>query len=292
MPDLDEALRSLRHEIDEIDEQIHALIVRRTEVIERVREVKRDQKVKVRAAREAEIAYRLVARHQGAFPRRDLIRIWREMIVATLAIEGPFSVSVYAEHNADAYWDLARDHFSLSLPMRRHTSAQQVVNAVARGDSTVGVLPVPHTGEPKPWWPLIAGSGGELPRVIARLPFAGRGNARGGEIDAFVVCPIAQEPTGRDRSLFAFEVAEPVPVATIQAALVAAGLAPTMIQASGDTSLPHQLYLVECDDFVPPGDRRIAAFVEALKRPVPRVVPLGGYAKPLTREELEPDSPH
>jgi len=208
--------------------------------------------------------------------------------MATLAIEGPFSVAVFAGKNADAFWDLARDHFCLSLPMTRHQSVKQVVNAVMCGEAAVGVLPVPSIDDPLPWWPLLAAAGDTLPRVICRLPFAGRGNARGDQAEAFVVCPADQEPTGRDRSLFAFEVADAIPQGSIQTALMTAGLPPTMVQPWKDAAVDAFLYLVEIDDFVPAADPRVSSFLAALKRAVTRVVPLGGYARPLTAEELAP----
>ncbi len=291
MPEQDEALRALRREIDDIDEQLHELIVRRTQVIEKVCDLKRDQPVKVRAAREAQIAYRLVERHRGAFPKRDLLRIWRELIMATLGIEGPFSVAVYAKENEDAYWDLARDHFCLSLPMTRHGSAQQVITAVTRGDATAGVLPLPRIDDPEPWWPYLMGAGGERPRVIFRLPFAGRGNGREGHTEALVICPIEQEASGRDRSLFAFETEEPIPQGTIQATLTKCGLPPTMVHPRMDShSGGTPLYLIEVDDYLAKDDARIDAFIEALKRPVGSIVLLGGYAKPLSDDELAPSA--
>jgi chorismate mutase len=81
-------LNALRQEIDDIDSQIHDLLIKRTLVVEKVRTVKRGHKVKIRAAREAEILYRLVGRHKGLFPKRELTNIWRQIIVATLSSEG------------------------------------------------------------------------------------------------------------------------------------------------------------------------------------------------------------
>ena len=96
----EDKLRALRREIDAIDDSLHDLIIERTRVVERVREAKKGDKIKIRPAREAEILYRLMARHSGTFPKRELSRMWREMIVATLRFEGPFSVSVFVSEDA------------------------------------------------------------------------------------------------------------------------------------------------------------------------------------------------
>ena len=111
------SLDALRREIDRIDEQIHDLIRRRTEVVESVRDLKKGDAIKIRPAREDQIAYRLIAEHTGNFPKRELLRIWRELIVATLSFEGPFSVAVYEDDPATGCWDLARDMYGTYTPM-------------------------------------------------------------------------------------------------------------------------------------------------------------------------------
>ncbi len=100
----EEKLLQLRQEIDAIDLSLHDLIQRRTRVVEGVREIKKDTVVKIRPAREAEILYRLCAEHRSPFPKRELCRIWREMIVATLSFEGPFSVAVFHPEETPGYF--------------------------------------------------------------------------------------------------------------------------------------------------------------------------------------------
>ena len=286
MSDFDETLRAIRDEIDGVDAQLHQLLIERTTLIEKVGKLKRDLPVKIRPAREAQIAYTLVERHRGPFPKRDLIRIWREMIMATLSIEGPFSTAVYAAENADGYWDLARDHFCNSLALTRHTSVQQVINAVMTGDATTGVLPVPSRDDEKPWWPHLMGVSQNRPKVIFRLPFTGSGNGRSAGMEAIVICPVDQEETGRDRSFFAFETENQIPLDTVQKALRDVDLPPYSVLPWYDANAEVWLYLVEVDAYVADEDRRIRRFTDVLKRPVGRIVSLGGYAKPLTEKEL------
>ena len=109
MTDKTLSLGDIRKEIDSIDEQIQDLLIRRTEVVEMVRAIKEGDPVKIRPSREAEMMYRLTARHHGNFPKRELVRIWREIIVATLTFEGPFSVAVIEDADEPGYWDMARD---------------------------------------------------------------------------------------------------------------------------------------------------------------------------------------
>ncbi|MBL4691120.1 MAG: chorismate mutase, partial [Rhodospirillales bacterium] len=122
----EDKLLLLRQEIDAIDNSIHDLIMKRTRVVERVRKAKHNDKIKIRPAREAEILYRLLVRHEGPFPKQELARIWREMIVATLRFEGPFSVAVSVGDDEADYWDLARDQYGSFTPMTRHVSPRGV----------------------------------------------------------------------------------------------------------------------------------------------------------------------
>jgi len=284
-------LDALRREIDAIDDQIHDLIMRRTRIVERVRDVKRDQPIKIRPAREAEIIYRLAARHQGPFPFRELTAMWREMIVATLSFEGPFSVAVHMPEPDSGFWDLARDQYGTFSPLAGHRSARQVVEDVRDQKATVGVLPLPTRDDADPWWRHLVSTDANAPRIIARLPFAGPGNGRGRGLEALVICPVPQEATGRDRSFLALEADQEIGLAHVASSMTAAGLPPTFTAALPD---PHQagswLFLVEADDFIADGDPRLAAFQNSLGRPLKRLVHLGGYATPLAPGELPPEA--
>ena len=202
------SLDAVRHEIDEIDDTIQDLIIRRTELVERVRRIKHDWRVKIQPSREAEILYRLIERHRGAFPKRELSAIWRQLIIATLSFEGPFSAAVYMPAADSGYWDLARDQYGTFTKMTRHGSVRSVIEAVNRQQATVGVLPLPHQDDTDPWWRHLVSSDPDAPKIIARLPFAGPGNGLGGELEGLVICPVTLKPTGRDRSFLAIDAEE------------------------------------------------------------------------------------
>lgn len=160
------SLETVRREIDAIDDAIQDLIVRRTDLVEEVRSIKHDWAVKIQPAREADIAYRLMKRHRGPFPKRELIAIWRQLINATLSFEGPFSISVYAPHGERIFWDLARDHFGPYTPMSRELLADIVVRSIVTQDATVGVLPRPGTGSDQPWWRNLLSHGPSGPKSL------------------------------------------------------------------------------------------------------------------------------
>lgn len=288
-----ESLAKLRQEIDAIDDQIHDLIIRRTAIVEHVRDIKRDETVKIRPAREAEIVYRLMAQHSGHFPRRELTRIWREMIVATLGFEGPFSAAVQIPEDTPGYWDLARDQYGSFTPIRKHTSSTRVIEAVRNLEVTLGILPLPRGDDTDEdmWWRFLVSEAPNTPRVIARLPFADSGNSLDAQgLEALVICPlVVPEPTGRDRTYLAIEAEEELSRTAIENALSAGGFSLVFRQLWQDPSRPASwVYLIEVFGFVDPAAERLAALKETIGGRVTRVMHLGCYATPLSAEELNP----
>jgi chorismate mutase / prephenate dehydratase len=282
-------LDALRREIDQIDTEIHELIRRRTKVVETVRDLKKGQPIKIRPAREDEILYRLVAEHSGNFPKRELTRIWRELIVATLSFEGPFSVAVYGNDDDDGCRDLARDFYGSYSPMTVFPSARRVIETVQSHGATLGVLPLPRPDDKEPWWPHLVGQNEDAPRVIARLPFAGPGNGRDANAEAIVICPVDREETGRDRSWLLIEAEDQPGLTPVVAAMKKAGFSVRFKANWRDQQAGGPwLYLIEVDGFFGAQDRAVSRFVEALGSPVNRVVCLGTYGIPLSAEELAP----
>jgi|APTNR8051073442_1049403.scaffolds.fasta_scaffold06430_5 chorismate mutase len=289
-------LDEVRSDIDTIDDTIQDLLIRRTELVREVRAIKHDWRVKIQPSREADIVYRLLDRHQGAFPKRDLVAIWRILICATLSFEGPFSVAVYLPPDETGYWDLAREHFGPCTPMTRHGSVRSVIEAVHRQDAVVGVLPLPRHDDTDPWWRHLVTPQPDAPKVIARLPFAARGTPRGGTLEALAICPVVVVATGRDRSLLAAESERRLGQAPIARALQEAGLNATFVNSWHEEETPQAwLYLIEVEGFLTADDHRLDLFSrglgQALGRPLNRMLLLGGYALPVPSESLGPASP-
>ena len=286
-----ETLDDLRREIDRIDDAIQDLIMQRTAIVARVGAAKQaagpagQRGAFLRPGREAMLLRRIVARHRGRFPKPALVRLWRELISAPLSIQGPFSVAVYAPKSAPGYWDLARDQYGSHTSFTAHRAASQVLRAVGGGSATLGVLPVIEDDEPDPWWPAIAREDARGVWVVARLPMAGQGNARGEAIQALVVGRAPPEPTGRDNSLLAFTTARDTSRARIIELLAKGGLSPRHVGMWEPPGEEVRLFLVELEGHVLDNDARIAAFRAELGEPC-RGFYLGGYALPLTPEEL------
>ena len=76
--------------------------------------------------------------------------MWRELLAATVRLQGAFTIAVFAPPEAPGYWDLARDHYGSHTPMLPYRTTSQVIRAVTEGQAAIGVLPMPEEAEPDP----------------------------------------------------------------------------------------------------------------------------------------------
>jgi chorismate mutase / prephenate dehydratase len=271
-------LDSLRQRIDLIDDRIHDLLIERTGLVEEIRGRKKSTGAPViQPAREAAIFRRLAARHKGAFPLGALHRIWREIIVAITALQQPLAIAVYAPDDQPGAWDIARDHYGSHVPMTPFSTISQVIRAVTDRSATIGVLPMPSEDETDPWWRQLMSRDAGAPRIISRLPFAGRGNARPGR-DAVAIACQPVEPNSCDRSFIVVEVPAQISRARLQACLNAAGFQCDLLIAWASDGLC--LALAELHGAVAPDDIRLNDLSAQLGEPIDRVSHLGGYAEP------------
>src|SRR5580692_5464732 len=104
-PDLDE----LRAQLDGLDDKIHDLLMQRALVVENV--ARSGKRVAFRPGREASILRRLLRRHGGKLPPRTLVRMWRELLAGTTAMQTAVTVAVADPANTGLMTAMAREHF-------------------------------------------------------------------------------------------------------------------------------------------------------------------------------------
>ena len=286
------SLDSLRRDIDKIDDGIHDLIMRRAALVEEIRALKGgDGNAYLRPAREAQVLRRLIARHEGIFPKNVLMRIWRELMSALVRLQGPFSVAVFAPEGAPAYRSLAREHFGSFTPMIAVPAVEEALRLVADGSATVGGVPWPPGERAGPWWPMMTSIGPNAPRVIARLPFTGTGpkpeSGWNDATQAIAVAAIEQEESAGDHSIIFIETDVEISRTGLKTVLEAVGIGSDFIAFTPGGGTPSSWqYLVETTGFVSPQDERITQLSEIGNLPITRVLHVGGYADPLTLEDL------
>jgi chorismate mutase / prephenate dehydratase len=206
------------------------------------------------------------------------VRMWRELLAELTRLQAPLSVAVFApKERALQVWDLARDHFGSATAMVPVDRPIQALRALADGSATVAVLPLPNDDES--WWVSLMSDHDLRLRVFARLPFV---SSHAEEIRAFAIGPLEIEPSGDDLALLAIEADPGLSRGRLRELLLAAKLNPGSASTSRAASPPQALHLVEVESFVGHGDERLAEVQKAAPGEVLRVVPVGGYARPLS----------
>jgi chorismate mutase len=264
-------IAALRAEIDALDDAMHDLLMQRSAVVARLAGSRaKGGTTPLRPGREAAVLRRLLARHAGPLARERLVRIWREVFMASTAIQGGFSVAVHAPSPQSGHARLAREHFGPIAAMRVHPTPARALAAVSDGEASVAVLPAPaeeEAGTAAAWWARL-----EVPKlqVVARLPFV---SEPAGGPGALVVAPVAPDPSGDDRTLLLVEAEAGAPRARLSAAFAEAGLKAggLIVARAGQATLA----LAEVEGFLRADDARLASL------PWARRTILGAYAAPV-----------
>ncbi len=124
-------LPALRAELDRIDDAIQDLLIQRSGVVEHV--ARSGKPAAFRPGREASIIRRLLHRHQGSLPSVALVRIWRELLAGTTAMQGEFSLAVCDPDHGAPVTQLAREHFGALTPLYTYPSPGQALVDVEPG---------------------------------------------------------------------------------------------------------------------------------------------------------------
>jgi chorismate mutase/prephenate dehydratase len=243
-------LDALRARLDDLDDTIHDLLMQRALVIESV--ARSGKPAAFRPGREASILRRLLRRHKGNLPARTLVRMWRELLAGTTAMQTAVTIAVADPANKSVMMAMAREHFGFLTAMTECPSPDAALNAVRAGAATLAVLPFP--AETDPWWQALNSAEPRL-YIIARLPFWASRPPHVPTADALVVGVAAPDSSGSDRSFIS---------APNRSRLSDAGLTVHAVHGA----------IVEVNDMVFDGDPRLPA----------DAIALGGYAIPVAGE--------
>ncbi len=173
-PSPDNILAELRVEIDRIDASVHALLMERGQIIDRLIEVKGRQGggSAFRPGREATMMRRLLSRHKGLLPLDTIEGIWRIIISTFTFVQAKYSVHADCSAGDVAMRDSVRFHFGFTVPFINHGGAGEVIDAVGRSDGDLGLIRLDGGATAGAWWsqliPPLA------PKIIARLPLVDR----------------------------------------------------------------------------------------------------------------------
>jgi chorismate mutase len=200
------SLSDLRRDIDRIDESMHALLMERGDIIDRLISVKQTQETgsAFRPAREADMMRRLVERHKGILPLDTAEGIWRVIISTFTFVQAPFAVHADLSAGDAHIRDSARFHFGFTVPFVAHMGAASVVEAVSESKGDLGLVPAFAVAGAGAWWSALEFD--SAPKIIARLPFVDRAD-HPAAIPVFVISRAAPDAMVREVSMWSVRVA-------------------------------------------------------------------------------------
>ncbi len=148
MNDANKKLEAIRREIDELDNELLALISRRAELAKKVAEVKDDEGSAhyYRPEREAEVLRSLVEGNDGPLPGRHVSRIFQEIMSACRALQKPLAVA-YLGPEGTFSERAALKHFGHAIDSRPVDSIGAVFRQVESGGGDYGVVPIENSTE-------------------------------------------------------------------------------------------------------------------------------------------------
>jgi chorismate mutase len=269
----------LRAELDRLDDVLHDTLMRRAEIVAQVGALGAKGAVPLRPGREASIIRRLLARHRGGFPAASLVRLWRELLGGTTAMQRPLRIAVCDAGHEPAYLAAAREHFGALTPVHHYPSPAQAIHEISTGLAVAAVLPLPREDETprQAWWTALLHRDDPRIHVVARLPFWAARPEGAPQVQAFVASAAAPDPSGSDRSLIGLEMTLETSRARLGTDLVAAGFVagPVILRRDPGSDVAHAL--VDVEGFLTDADPRLKRLQSVLRAPVV----LGAYAVPV-----------
>lgn len=272
-----ETLQDLRREIDETDDALHALIMRRAELAERIGRVKAEsgEKRVFRPVRETQIMRRLLQNHKGNLGKDVIIRLWRELISACTNLQSPMTAAVFMPERGMGNLELTRDYFGAFTTLLPCKSVNLVLKELTQGEADLAVLSLQD--DQSCWWYALAQERRRAVAVFAKLPVTG--TADNGRI-VFALGKVPFEASGDDRTLLVVETDGTVSLGTLDLVLKAGGIATNAIYDSFSPDMTRKAYLFEVEGFLESDDARLAAVVKKEDGKITMTHVIGGFPTP------------
>ncbi len=299
--DRPETLADLRVEIDRLDADMHASLIARGEIIDRLIAVKARAGggSAFRPDREASMMRHIAERHRGRLPLDTVEGIWRIIISTFTHVQAEYAVHADCSAGDAAMRDSARFHFGFTVPLLTHPGPAAAIAAVREAGTDLGLVRLHGGIAAGPWWRGLAGP--DAPKIIARLPFVERPDHPAGMPVFVVAMPSAATPATdvlvHSAWIDRWRDGVPAAVASLRGAILeqaaaADGLA-LLVALPGDTAQPGDTALP--GDTAAQGADRAEASARRLREALAttaadvRVAPIGSHA---ARYDFSPAVPN
>lgn len=279
---MSETLDEIRKKIDAIDNQVHDLFMERASLVSSVAHAKKEKGSQiVQPAREANLVRRLLERHSGNLPSKTIVRIWRELISSVSLLQTGLNVVVADDERAcNIYWDMGKNYFGSSVPMKKVKGNQKAISEVLENRASFAILPWPELDQESPWWShLLNSQNDERLSIIVALPYEETGSKDVDTLEkGLVVSKIQFMPSDSDVSFIALEVNSQVSRARIKECAEAVGLTVLNLYSgtqAHDTDV--KVHLLQVNGFVDQTSDKVIAVQKELGSDAQYCQTLGGY---------------
>ncbi len=240
MDDPRPSLAAVRARIDEVDAALLALVDERSALASAVAAAKAAQgdagRFGLRPAREAQVVRRLLAMPRKAASTPLIVRVWRELIGESLALQGPFHLAAWGGSDAARTVELARLRFGARPPLAHAATPEDALSS-ARTPGGVAILALTPDSA---WWGRLLAE--PRIRVFSALPCL----KAWGPMSALAAADVPIEPSGADETFWVTDAGGPAQA--IVDALAKDGVAACMVQAAGGLKLFKLLGFYKPDD--------------------------------------------
>jgi chorismate mutase/prephenate dehydratase len=147
--DPNDPIQQFRRDIDRLDDEILHLLNERSRIVIQIGKLKRQSDAEAHLhtpRREAEIVERLIRQNNGPFPNDAIRPVYREIMSASLSLEGPQKVAYLGPRATFTHMACIKK-FGQSAQYVPVTSIKDVFNEVERGRANFGVVPIENSTE-------------------------------------------------------------------------------------------------------------------------------------------------
>lgn len=281
----DYTLADCREQIDELDDEIIALLKRRISIVEKVGALKKAEGQKglfIRSGREGSMVLRIFEAFKGShFNPAAATSMWRHIIGASTHAESPLHISVLNTQKLSGLLWLAREYFGAFIPTTQVTAANRVISDCVMEKANVGVLPYPGDtrleDEDALWWQQLMAQGNTSLKIFAYMPTVITPEFPRNLPHALAIGDLEPEESGHDESYFAFALGDTVSTSRMHDLFAKSGINANVIRSSAQPGMRHMLVKTDgfYTDLCPELEKVLAALGDA------QVVWLGSHPKPI-----------
>ena len=197
----DDAIETIRREIDGIDDTLLSLFAQRLRLADKLVAAKAPTPgLPLRPGREVALLRRLIASASAPLERELVLELWRALMAASLRRQRVIDVVIGgARGDATRLYDIARRHFGMRTRIKDVSEPQMALQKVVENPgSVVAITGWPAGPNVGAWWPALSERRFADLHLIAGLPLLAAPNE---EPEAAVFAATPHEEAGGDVSL-------------------------------------------------------------------------------------------